>query len=495
MTLSRREFLHLAGVVAAGATIASCAPIYQEVAKRTSAQVPPGPIPLAGFSGLRRLTYGPTVEERIFVARNGLAAWIEEQLAPESIADSGANWQLRSNEVMRQDADVLAGWEREEVTTALKQGTLLRKIYSRSQLYELMVEFWTNHFNISVAKGDCWFLKVIDDREVIRPHALGNFGDLLWASAHSPAMLVYLDNQANDKHAPNENYARELMELHTLGVNGGYTQNDVMELARCFTGWTVKEHFWRGQFTFDEALHDDGDKIVRGIPIQAAGIAEAQGVLKQLANDSATARFIVTKLVQRLIEDHPDTEFLSLVSRGTATFLRTKGDIRSTLRTILLDGLVARSDRLPPKFKRPIDFVTSALRMTRAETDAGEPIILQLGRMGQSPFEWPTPDGPPTHAAAWTGNLLPRWQFALSLATNQIPNTRVSLPDLLGIGEGTSPEDALSQLCELLLGGRLSPSVETGLKRSFAGLDATDTGELAMVITAGLLASPAFQVR
>ncbi len=134
-----------------------------------------------------------------------------------------------------------------------------------------MVEFWTDHFNIYVAKGDCWFLKVVDDREVVRKHALGNFRDLLLASAHSPAMLVYLDNQANEKAAPNENYGREVMELHTLGVGSGYTQEDVMQLARCLTGWGVKRNFWRGQFQFDPDQHAGGTKKVLGQVIQPGG--------------------------------------------------------------------------------------------------------------------------------------------------------------------------------------------------------------------------------
>ncbi len=160
-------------------------------------------------------------------------------------------WRLRNLDLISRKADELDGFKKEQVIAGLRQATLLRQVYSRNQLYEMMVEFWGDHFNISMEKGVGWLLKIVDDREVIRPHALGEFRELLGASAHSPSMLVYLDNQANDYQAPNENYARELLELHTLGVDGGYTQADVMELARCLTGWTVKEHFWRGELTFN----------------------------------------------------------------------------------------------------------------------------------------------------------------------------------------------------------------------------------------------------
>jgi len=186
--------------------------------------------------------------------------------------------------------------DKQSVPRELARATLIRQVYSRRQLYEVMVEFWTDHFNISVEKGDCWFLKTVDDRSVIRPHALGKFRDLLWASAHSPAMLVYLDNQVNYKGAPNEHYARELMELHTLGVHGGYTQQDVQDLARCLTGWSVKEAFWRGDFTFNAGQHDPEAKTVLGLTISPDGQGEAERVVEMLAAHASTARFIATKL-------------------------------------------------------------------------------------------------------------------------------------------------------------------------------------------------------
>ena len=177
-------------------------------------------------------------------------------------------------------------------------------------------------------RGNGFYLKTVDDREVIRKHALGSFRDLVWASAHSPAMMTYLDNQANEKSHPNENYARELMELHTLGVDGGYSQKDVMELARCLTGWNVKEHFWLGDFVFKEELHDSGVKHVLGLAIQPSGIQEAEQVIEMLAVHPSTAKFISTKLARRFIADEPPQP---LIEKAAQTFLNTKGDILSLI--------------------------------------------------------------------------------------------------------------------------------------------------------------------
>jgi uncharacterized protein (DUF1800 family) len=368
-------------------------------------------------------------------------------------------------------------------------------VYSQRQLYERMVEFWADHFNISVNKGDCWFLKTVDDREVIRAHTLGNFRDLLWASAHSPAMLVYLDNQANHRDAPNENYARELMELHTLGVNGGYTQADVMELARCLTGWTVKEHFRRGDFTFDAGRHDEGTKTVLGLVIEPASQREAEHVLDHLATHPSTARHIAKKLVRRFIEDHPESGSAGLVQRAADTFLQTQGDIRAVLRTILLDGLMRHKDHLPPKFKRPVDFVTSALRMLNAETDGGDALREYLALLGQPTFEWPTPDGPPDEAGDWSGNLMPRWKFALALPRNEIPGTRVDIANLVQAAGAGTPVKILNQLSVLLLGTPLPAASRDALMKALDSAGARDDTSLPAIFAAGLMASPAFQWR
>ena len=288
---------------------------------------------MADFTALNRITFGARVEERARLAEIGLANYIEEQLNYESINDLTCDLQLSNfktlnmaaNEIEAVTNQLFDGYDRERPINELRQATFLRQLYSKRQLYEVMVDFWSDHFNIFIEKEPCFYLKTVDDRDVIRKHALGNFRDLVWASAHSPAMLTYLDNQANVKGTPNENYARELMELHTLGVNGGYSQNDVMQLARCLTGWSVKEHFWLGDFVFKEDQHELGEKNVLGLAIQPKGQSEAEQVIEHLALHPSAAKFICTKLARRFIADEPPQE---IIEKAAQTFLATKGDIK-----------------------------------------------------------------------------------------------------------------------------------------------------------------------
>jgi uncharacterized protein (DUF1800 family) len=393
---------------------------------------------------------------------------------------------MAANELEAMSNQLFENYDRESVPNELRQATLLRQLYSKRQLYEVMVEFWNDHFNIFVEKGNCFYLKTVDDRKVIRQHALGSFHDLVWASAHSPAMLVYLDNQANEKSHPNENYARELMELHTLGVDGGYTQQDVMELARCLTGWTVKEHFWLGDFVFKEDLHDMGVKKVLGLEIQPAGLKEAEQVIETLAIHPGTARFIATKLARRFIADEPPQV---IVEKAAEAFRKTDGDIRSVLRVILLDGLpLAR-----PKYKRPANFVLSAMRMLNVETD-GAAIQDHLLRMGHSYFSWPTPDGYPDRSEAWQGNLMPRWQFAFELLRDEIAGTKHNLQDLLDVAVSGDLQSDVDALASLLLGSPLERVSRDELIASVQGAGASEE-EILPILAAGILASPAFQWR
>ena len=214
-----------------------------------------------------------------------------------------------------------------------------------------MVEFWSDHFSMSTDKGDVWFLKTVDDREVVRRHALGCFRELLYASTHSPAMLTYLDNQANHKGAPNENYARELLELHTLSVNGGYTQADVMELARCLTGWGVKEHFWRGEFAFGRRRTTMVRNRCLGWAVPAAGQAEAESVMDALAYHPATAQFIAEKLARQFLADDPPA---AVVPKAAAIFTHSRGDIRAAARALPGWAAVRRPGKIqaPGKFCR-----------------------------------------------------------------------------------------------------------------------------------------------
>jgi hypothetical protein len=287
------------------------------------------------FRILQRLSFGPRPDVLTRFSALGLPAWLDEQFAPEGIDDSALELRLQPFDILGVAAgdirDFYSGLfdsdERERAISQLRQATLLRQVYSRRQLYEVMVEFWSDHFNISLDKGDCWYLKPVDDREVIRAHALGNFGDLLRASARSPAMLTYLDNRSNHAGAPNENYARELMELHTLGVGGGYTQRDVMALARCLTGWGVSagESLNPGEFAFDPAAHDAGEKILLGLRLAPGGERETEAVIEALIAHPSTARFIATKLARRFIGEQPDA---GVVVKGTITNVGQRGAIR-----------------------------------------------------------------------------------------------------------------------------------------------------------------------
>lgn len=495
MSLNRRQFLQMAGLAAGGAAISGCAPLYTRLAG--------GPLTLAqwpdwrhepAYPLLRRVTFGPTLAERTAVAEMGFAGWLEEQLAYADVDDRAAELRLRPYDLIAQDADYLLMWDPEEVQRPFQQATFLRRIYSRRQLYEMMVHFWTDHFNIAITKGEVWALKPVDDRQVIRPNALGNFADLLHASAASPAMLTYLDNQANVKAWPNENYAREVMELHTLGVDGGYSQQDVIALARMLTGWTVKTHGWWGKFTFDETNHDPVVKQWLGQIVSEPGQAAGAAALQTLAAHPQTGRYLATKLVRRFICDAPEQTAPELIEKTAVAFNRTGGDIRAMLRVVLLDGLAAWSGPLPPKFKRPVDFVSSALRQLPLETDGGEPLQAELAAMGQADYEWPTPDGPPDIADVWLRNLLPRWRFATRLADNGYRGTQWQLAPAL-LAELDQPAALLDQLSRLLLGGTLPPADSQPLLAALTPAQAADLAQAAPVFLAGLLAAPVFQWR
>lgn len=501
MKLNRRDFLKLSSLLAGSIALNGCASLYQQLASEPKAigELPPHDPAL--FAALNRMTFGARPEEQRYAGTIGLANWIEEQLAPEGIDDGAVELHLRPFSSLNMNAGEILDlygdqlFDNVDTTKApneLRQATLLRQLYSRRQLYEVLVEFWSDHFHISVEKGACFYLKTVDDRTVIRPHALGTFDNLLWASAHSPAMLVYLDNQSNQKGTPNENYAREIMELHTLGVDGGYSQADVMNLARCFTGWTVKEHFWLGDFVFKPEAHDMGSKSVLGQRIAAAGIEEAEGVIMHLAAHPATARFVTTKLARRFLGDNPPPD---LVGRASHAFEQSRGDIRTVLRVLLLDG-VSTLRPLPPKFKRPLNFIVSALRQLNASSDGGPPLLDFLMRMGQPLFAWPTPDGFPDHNADWINNLQPRWQFAVALAHNQLKGTTINVADLLGQAE-TAAEGA-DRLSTLLFGAPLQPQIRQELLNILGHgtlRHGIVTPEIMSDLLSVLVASPAFQWR
>jgi len=490
--VSRRDFLRLAALAAGSAFLSACGPLAERLTNRPSALGSLSPVDPEIFAVLNRLTYGPRPEELAHAAEIGIAGWIEEQLSPMGLDDTTADLQLTRLSMWSLDANALRDVsdrlfddvDLDLVPAELRRATLLRQVFSRRQLYERVVEFWSDHFNISVEKQDCHVLKLIDERDVIRPHAFGRFRDLLGASAHSPAMLVYLDNHVSDAAHPNENYAREVMELHTLGVDGGYTQQDVAELARCLTGWSVvtEGRYW-GRFQYKPEHHDNGEKRWLGEPIAAAGEAEVEHALDRLAAHPSTARFLVRKLAQRFLGfSHPELE-----ARAATAFLAGEGQIEAPLRVLLLDGLAAGVSA--PRFKRPVDFLVSTLRQLNATVGAGDGLWGALRRLGQLPFAWPTPDGYPDRDEAWSANLMPRWAFAWALGDQKLDSVAMDWNDICG--SELDPGQGLDRLAILLFGAPLPDGDRNALLAELPG-----TGiEARRALAAALVASPRFQWR
>ena len=421
---SRRRFLVLSGLAGLSAACGR-APRLEWLAGHAT---PPAPRPGRAPSGererlaarvLNRAAYGPRPGDVARVAAMGPDAFLEEQLSPASIPDVQAFFLVRRIETASLSAPDVFDVAEKTVLTDLRRATLLRALYSERQLLERMVEFWSDHFNIFVGKANCAWLKLVDDREVIRRHALGNFRDLLLASATSPAMLVYLDGRANIAGKPNENYAREILELHTLGVDGGYAQHDVMELARALTGWQVRTLFERGRTVFESKGHDALAKEFLGLRLASSARTDLEAVVDRLAAHPSTAHFLATKLCRRFVADDPPD---ALVAATAAVFAKSRGDIRQTVSSILH---AEELQSAPPKFQRPYAYAVCALRHAGARSDGGRGIQQELAKMGQLPFAWPTPDGYPEGEEHWSARMLPRWNFALALAGNAIPGTRV----------------------------------------------------------------------
>jgi uncharacterized protein (DUF1800 family) len=353
------------------------------------------------------------------------------------------------------------------VMVELSAQKLVRAVYSERQLQEVLTDFWFNHFNVDARKGADRFLLTEYERDTIRPHVLGRFRDLLGATAKSPAMLFYLDNwmsaDPNGPHLPdragrpriargpfggrvlmpplapvaqgnvaakapkglNENYGRELMELHTLGVDGGYTQNDVTEVARALTGWTIDKPRAGGGFIFNPRLHDPGQKVVLGHVIKAGGgESDGEQVLDILAAHPSTATFIATKLARRFVSDTPPP---ALVERAAKRFRETDGDLREVTRTILTSPEFLSPDAYRAKVKTPFEFVVSALRATGAEVQDARPLVREVQQLGMPLYMCQPPTGYKDTGEAWvnTGALVGRMNLALRLASGQVKGTRV----------------------------------------------------------------------
>ena len=426
----------------------------------------------------------------------------------------------------------------QRVVEELAMAKVTRAIYSERQLQQVMDDFWFNHFNVYAAKGeDKWYLTSYE-RDVIQPHTLGKFKDLVTATAKSPAMLFYLDNflsadpRAAQRQAAqramrqsrggfgrpfpprppqqqqakkntrglNENYGRELMELHTLGVEGGYTQKDVTELARCFTGWTIEKPRQNPQFKFDEKVHDPDPKIVLGKKIHAGGMKDAEQAIELLTRQPATAKFISTKLARRFVSDNPPAP---LVARMAQTFQSSDGDIRAVMHTMIYSPEFWSREAYRAKIKTPFEVVISAVRALGTDVDTPMPLVQWVGRIGEPLYQCQPPTGYADKAEAWvnTGALLNRLNFSLTLAGNKVRGARTDVGSLLG-SDATEPKLALERAVQIFLGGQAGPTTVETLEKQLnspqvlqAKLDdpmkKVDLG----VVTGLVLGAPEFQRR
>lgn len=425
---------------------------------------------------LLRFAHGPRAGEAASVLEDGLDAWFERQLDPSSIAESTAALAaevyplafaspltLRHGAVSEDKQEALTGErptpgkgaKRTPVIHDLQGAQLTRQVLSERQLLEVMTDFWLNHFNVSVRKGAVVFVAGDYVERVIRPHALGRFQDLLIGVASHPAMLIYLDNQRSSVKRPgpkgprgglNENFARELLELHTVGVHGGYTQRDIVELARVLSGWGVAEL----DFAYRGAHHDRGEKVVMGRQVSAGGgYEEGVELLEWLAIHPQTAQFVCHKLAQRFVSDEPPAD---LVNRLAAVWVRSGGDVAEVLRALYRDPAFWAPEHRGNKVKTSLEWLAGALRIAGAR-QVPPAIARALRRLGQPPLAEPLPTGYPETAQSWSDSaqLAMRWQFAYRLAFGKVPGVSVDLDGVLG--DATEPSALSTRVATGVFGG------------------------------------------
>ena len=516
----------------------------------------------SAFHALNRLAYGPRPGDVQRVAADGVMRWIDRQLSPEEIDDHRLAEREGQFQILDHDRRDLAAIyteaqrERRERklaadTMADKDGgspiaqrgkrltgefaelAVVRAALSERQLYEIMVDFWTNHFNVYFAKGADRFLTPDYIEHTIRPRAMGKFADLLLAVAKSPAMLFYLDNW--ESIAPgsvppaalrvrarpifgrrpglfgpmrdparqdsmrrralegmpkgiNENYARELLELHTLGVDGGYTQQDVIDVARIFTGWSIERPQQGGDFEFHDWAHDRGEKQVLGVGFQAGhGMDEGVRLLKMLAGLPATMHHVSWKLCQRFVRDDPPD---GCVDEAVAAWRRSSGDVREVLRAIFHGPDFWAPDNGRAKVKTPLEFVVSAARAVSAEPDTSPRLAQVVARLGEPLYLHVAPDGYSEREAAWvnSGALLDRMNAAVALATGKLPGVTVVLDSIVGVGDA---DQVIGEVNEKILGGTMSENTKQVLGRELAGIsDPIQARALAVGLALG---GPEFQ--
>ena len=485
LALRARVFASAASLALSGCAGGGAAP------RASVAPAPNVEIPATGWDApkearhaLDRLAYGPLPGESEAVAKAGVAAWIRGQMSPTALEDSSVEAKLRGlptltmtvPELLRefprpQDVAKANGIEKDGpdarekinelipperrpavIEQQLAAAKLVRAVESRRQLQEVLADFWFNHFNVFDGKGEDRWMVGAYERDAIRPHVFGRFRDLLGATASHPAMLFYLDNWTSTREGLNgrglnENYARELMELHTLGVDGGYTQQDVREVARCFTGWSIvprrgakapkgpAANLEPGTFVFRPRAHDPGEKHVLGAVIPAGGGREdGERVLDLLAAHPATARFVAEKLCRRFVSDDPPA---GLVERVAAVFRTTDGDLRSVYAAIFSSKEFWSDAAFGAKTKTPLELAASAVRALGGSVDPARalPLARQVALMGQPLYKCQPPTGWADTAEAWVsaGMLVNRITFGAALAAGKVPGVTAD-PSVLAPG-------------------------------------------------------------
>lgn len=476
---------------------------------------PPPQLVQAMTKGLLPLPKDPEVRQRVELQAQRLRAKQEaKQDAKDDLkAKQGKGGRDPLQQAMRQQVLATADpVERRKLVASrtpqqvlpydLNEAKLYRAIYSNRQLEEQMADFWFNHFNVYLDKGADRILMSSYERDAIRPHVFGKFRDLLEATAESPAMLFYLDNwqsispdriperrvfnqrakqKAKQARGLNENYARELMELHTLGVDGGYTQQDIIEVARCFTGWTIAQPRGGGDFIYNDRVHDKGEKTVLGVKIAAGGgRGDAEKVLDILARHPSTARFISTKLAQKFVADDPPP---ALIERMAKTFHDTDGDIRAVMSAMLDSKEFFSEGAFRAKVKTPLELVVSAARAIDAQVNFAIPLAMQIAELGQPLYRKVEPTGYSGANSEWVNSaaLLARMNFALALADNRLPGSKVDTDRFA---------DSTSAIARQLLFQEPSPQTLASIEKALARKEPTPALEAGLV-----LGSPDFQRR
>src|SRR5438128_4442025 len=496
----------------------------------------------SAFHALNRLAYGPRPGDVPRVAAEGVMRWIDRQLSPDEIDNERLAERERQFQILRYDRGDLAAMytevqrkrrerklaaaadtmaDKSEANPIAQRGrrlagefadlAVVRAALAERQLYEVMVDFWTNHFNVYFAKGADRFLTPDYIEHTIRPRAMGKFEDLLIATARSPAMLFYLDNW--ESVAPgtsppfplsarrrggqgvrpvpkgiNENYARELLELHTLGVDGGYTQQDVIDVARIFTGWSIERPQQGGDFEFHDWAHDRGEKLVLGVRFEGGhDMDEGTRLLKLLANHPATIHHVSRKLCQRFVNDDPPD---GCVDDAVAAWKRSSGDMRAVLRAIFHGPDFWAAANVRAKVKTPLEFVVSAARAVAAEPDTSPRLAQVVARLGEPLYLHVAPDGYPEREAAWvnSGALLDRMNAAVALASGKLPSVTVVLDSIVSAGD---PDQLIGAVNEKILSGTMSENTKQVLRRELAGVgDPAQARALAVGLAIG---GPEFQ--